>query len=122
MDASLEYVENVDSYQDKSRQYVLARLDKIKYFAKIYQKKVEAASKARILINKSISDMSANSLANISLAIEAVSPFLDLFPKMKFPQNSGKEESIVIVAEKLIRDYNDQNELKFSPSTVEAMS
>ena len=122
VDASLEHVENVDSYQDKSRQYVLARLDKIEYFAKINQKKEEAASKARNLINKSISDMSANSLSNISLAIEAVSSFLDLFPKMKFPQNSGKEESIVIVAEKLIRDYNEQIELKFSPSTIEAMS
>ena len=57
VDASLEHVENVDSYQDKSRQYVLARLDKIEYFAKINQKKEEAASKARNLINKSISDM-----------------------------------------------------------------
>ena len=122
VDASLEYVENVDSYQDKSRQYVLARLDKVKYFAKINQKKEEAASKARNLINKSISDMSANSLSNISLAIEAVSPFLDLFPKMQDTQNPGKEESIVIVAEKLIREYNEQIELKFSPSTIEAMS
>ena len=122
VDASLEHVENVDSYQDKSRQYVLARLDKIEYFAKINQKKEEAASKARNLINKSISDMSANSLSNISLAIEAVSSFLDLFPKMQDTQNQGKEESIVIVAEKLIRDYNEQIELKFSPSTIEAMS
>ena len=38
VDASLEHVENVDSYQDKKRQYVLSRLDKVKY-AEINQKK-----------------------------------------------------------------------------------
>ena len=38
VDASLEFVENVDSYRDKKRQYVLARLDKNQYFDKIKQK------------------------------------------------------------------------------------
>ena len=38
VDASLEYVENLDSYQDKHRQYVLARLDKNRYYLKIKRK------------------------------------------------------------------------------------
>ena len=39
VDASLEYVENIDSYRDKKRQYVLARLDKNQYFDKIKRKR-----------------------------------------------------------------------------------
>ena len=122
VDASLEYVENVDSYQDESKQYVLARLDKVKYFDKINQTKKEAISKARNLINNSIKDMSANSLSNISLAIETVSPFLDLFPKMLDPRNQTKEELVTIIAERLIREYNDNIVLQFTPSYLESMS
>ena len=122
VDASLEYVENIDSYQDETKQYVLARLDKVKYFDKINQTKKEAISKARNLINNSTKDMSANSLSNISLAIETVSPFLDLFPTMLDPVSQDKEELVTVIAERLIREYNDNIVLQFTPSSLESMS
>ena len=122
VNANLDYIEYVDTYQDNKYQYTLSRLNKEKYYQQLNMKKEIAATKAKNLIDKSINEMSANSLSNISLAIEAVTPYLDLFPKMKSPTKPGNEESIIIVAEKLIRDYNDQIELKFSPSTIEAMS
>ena len=48
--------------------------------------------------------MSANSLSNISLAIETVSPFLDLFPTMLDPTSQNKEELVnsLANAEKLL--------------------
>ena len=33
-----------------------------------------------------------------------------------------KQELIIIVAEKAIRDYNENIQLRFSPSSIEAMS
>ena len=47
VDASLEFVENVDSYRDKKRQYVLARLDKNQYFDKIKRKKMKLNKKLK---------------------------------------------------------------------------
>jgi hypothetical protein len=122
VDASLEYVENIDSYQDKNRQYVLARLDKNKYFAKINNKKEEALLKANNLLKQSIGDMSGNSLSNISLAIEAINPFTDLFPMLSDPFNNGEEGNAIVVAEKMIRKYNEDVELTFSPKSIDAMT
>jgi hypothetical protein len=122
VDASLEYVENFDSFQGGSRQYVLARLNKSKYFEKINRKKEEAASKAVNLIDKSVSEMSANSLSNVSLAIETITPYLDLFPKMNDIFEKKEEELIIIVAEKIIRNYNENIRLVFNPKSIKAMS
>ena len=120
VDASLEYVENVDSYRDSKRQYVLARLDKNQYFDKIKRKKDEAKQKAEGLINKSINQMTSNSLSNISLAMESIHPYVDLFPKIDDPYTNGKRENIMVIAEKMIRKYNDDIELSFTPSKVSA--
>ena len=122
VDASLEYVENVDSYQDNKRQYVLARLDKSRYFSKIQRKKDEALSKAENLLNQSFGDMSSNSLSNISLAIEAINPFIDLFPMLGDPFSKGQKNNAILVAEKMIRKYNEDIELTFSPSSVGVMT
>lgn len=122
VDASLEYVENFDSYQGGNRQYVLARLNKPKYFEKINRKKEEAASKAVNLIDKSVNEMSANSLSNVSLAIETITPYLDLFPKMNDIFEKKEEELIIIVAEKIIRNYNENIRLVFTPESIKAMS
>ena len=122
VDASLEYVENVDSYQDNKRQYVLARLDKSRYFSKIQRKKDEALSKAENLLNQSLGDMSSNSLSNISLAIEAINPFIDLFPLLEDPFSNSQKDNAILVAEKMIRKYNEDIELTFSPLSVGVMT
>ena len=120
VDASLEYVENIDSYRDKKRQYVLARLDKNQYFDKIKRKKDEAKQKAEGLINKSIHQMTSNSLSNISLAMESIQPYVDLFPKIDDPYTNGKRENVMVITEKMIRKYNDDLELSFTPSKLSA--
>ena len=122
VDASLEYVENLDSYQDKHRQYVLARLDKNRYYLKIKRKKEEAISKAEHLLTQSFVDMSSSSLSNISLAIETINPFIDLFPMLSDPYSNGKKVNAIIVAEKMIRKYNEDLELQFSPTSIDAMA
>ena len=122
VDASLEYVENLDSYQDKHRQYVLARLDKNRYYLKIKRKKEEAISKAENLLNQSFVDMSSSSLSNLSLAIETINPFIDLFPMLSDPYSNGRKVNAIIVAEKMIRKYNEDLELQFSPTSIDAMA
>ena len=122
VDASLEYVENVDSYQDENRQYVLARLDKNRYYLKIKRKKEEAISKAENLLTQSLDEMSTNSLSNISLAIEAINPFIDLFPMLCDPYNNGENDNAIVVAEKMVRIYNEDIELKFSPPSIDVMA
>ena len=90
METSLYYVEVSDSYQDSKIQYILAKLDKQKYFDNLERKKREAETIASDLVLKSTGGISANAFTNLALALETISPFIDLYPEMEFPTGSGK--------------------------------
>ncbi|MDG1224281.1 MAG: hypothetical protein P8O00_06850, partial [Candidatus Marinimicrobia bacterium] len=92
------------------------------YYLKIKRKKEEAISKAEHLLTQSFVNMSSSSLSNISLAIETINPFIDLFPMLSDPYSNGKKVNAIIVAEKMIRKYNEDLELQFSPTSIDAMA
>ena len=118
--ANLDYIEYVDTYQGNRYHYTLSRLNKEKYYQQLNMKKGIAATKAKNLIDMSINEMSANSLSNISIAIESIFPFLDYFPKIQNPLKNGEEEFVMNVAEQMVRMYNDDLEVSFSPKIVNA--
>ena len=64
--------------------------------------------------------MTSNSLSNISLSMESIYPYIDLFPKIEDPYENGKRENVMVIAEKMIRKYNDDVELSFTPAKISA--
>ena len=121
VETSLDYVEVSDSYQDSQSQYILAKLDKQKYFDNLERKKREAETIASDLVFKSTGGISANVFTNLALALETVSPFIDLYPEMEFPAGSGKMESISSIVAGILRDYNDRILIRFDPSSLQTI-
>ena len=48
--------------------------------------------------------------------MESIHPYIDLFPKIEDPYKNGKRENVMVIAEKMIRKYNDDLELSFTPA------
>ena len=121
VETSLDYVEVSDSYQDPQSQYVLAKLDKQQYFDNLERGKKEAETVSSNLVLKSMGGVSANAFINLALALETVSPFIDLYPEMEFPAGSGKIESISSIVAGILRDYNDRIQIRFDPSSLQTI-
>ena len=121
VETSLDYVEVSDSYQDPQSQYVLAKLDKQQYFDNLEREKKEAETVSSNLVLKSMGGVSANAFINLALALETVSPFIDLYPEMEFPAGSGEIESISSIVAGILRDYNDRIQIRFDPSSLQTI-
>ena len=121
VETSLDYVEVSDSYQDSQSQYVLAKLDKQQYFDNLEREKKEAETVSSNLVLKSMGGVSANAFINLALALETVSPFIDLYPEMEFPAGSGEIESISSIVAGILRDYNDRIQIRFNPSSLQTI-
>ena len=121
VEASLDYVEVSDSYQDTQGQYVLAKLDKQQYFDKLAREKQEAEIIAGDLILKSIAGVSAMAFTNLALALETVSSYLDLSPQMEYPAGSGQMKSISSIVAKIMRDYNNRIQVRFNPTSLQTI-
>ena len=121
VEASLDYAEISDSYKDKRRQYVLAKLDKQQYFANLERKKQEAEKVAGDLIIRSMAGVSAAAFTNLTLALETVSPYLDLAPQMEYPAGSGQMENISPVISKILREYNNRIQVRFDPVSLQTI-
>ena len=118
INTNLRNIEYIDEYEKKGRYYISARLNKQNYLREVEQKKTEALNKTEELLINSIKSISTNSLSNISIAIESIFPFLDYFPKIQNPLKNGDEEYVMNIAEQMVRMYNDDLEVSFSPKTV----
>ena len=121
VETSLDYVEVSDSYQDSQSQYILAKLDKQQYFDNLERGKKEAETVSSNLVLKSTGGVSANAFTNLALALETVSPFIDLYPEMEFPAGSGEIESISSIVAGILRDYNDRIQIRFDPSSLQTI-
>ena len=121
VETSLDYVEVSDSYQDANSQYILAKLNKQQYFDNLERKKKEAETIASDMILKATDGVSAIAFTNLALALETISPFIDLYPEMEFPAGSGKLESISSIVARILRDYNNRIQIRFDPNSLQTI-
>lgn len=118
VDANLEFIEYLESFRTSDSYYILVRLDKEQYFAKLKAEKHRAENIASDLVHSKSQNLSINYLSNLVSAIEIVMPFLDQSLMMEYPIGSGESVEIYRVATQLLRNFNHRIELKFEPEIL----
>ena len=118
VNASLDFVDYVDSYRSSKMYYVLARLNKKRYFENLAREKRQAEEIAGDLIRSAAQELTGTTFANLTLAIETVSPYLDQSPSMEYPFESGESQTIYRVAAKMLRNFNDRIDLRPEPEVM----
>ena len=119
VEVSLDFIEYLDSYITSDGQYhVVAKLSREKYFKKLAVELQKAEIRSANLIESAISDINGSSFKKLSQAMDEIDPYLDLNPKMIFPQGSGKKEAIYDIISKLIYDYNNRIKIVADPKKI----
>ena len=90
VDNKLLNIEIVDSYENKNRYYLLAKLSQTKYYEAIEKLRRNAVKTALGLLEKSESEFNIQSFTYLSEAMNEISPYMDIPIEEEYPVGSGK--------------------------------
>ena len=90
VDNKLLNIEIVDSYENKNRYYLLAKLSQTKYYEAIEKQRRNAVKTALGLLDKSESEFNIQSFTYLSEAMNEIIPYMDIPIEEEYPVGSGK--------------------------------
>ena len=90
VDNKLLNIEIVDSYENKNRYYLLAKLSQTKYYEAIEKQRRNAVKTAIGLLDKSESEFNIQSFTYLSEAMNEIIPYMDIPIEEEYPVGSGK--------------------------------
>jgi len=90
VDNNLPNIEIVDSYESKTRYYLLARLSQSIYYETIEKKRRNAVKTALGLLDKAESEFNIQAFSLLSEAMNEIAPYIDVPIQEEYPRGSGK--------------------------------
>jgi len=87
---NLPNIEIMDSYESKSRYFVLARLSQSTYYETIERKRQNAVKTVLGLLEKAESGFTAQSFTFLNEAMLEIAPYMDVPIQEEYPKGSGK--------------------------------
>ena len=90
VDNKLLNIEIVDSYENKNRYYLLAKLSQTKYYKAIEKQRRNAVKTTLGLLDKSESEFNIQSFTYLSEAMNEIIPYMDIPIEEEYPVGSGK--------------------------------
>jgi len=90
VDNNLPNIEIVDSYENKNRYYVLARLSQRIYYETIEKKRRNAVKTALGLLDKAESEFNIAAFSFLSEGMNEIAPYMDIPIQEEYPVGSGK--------------------------------
>ena len=116
---NLGNIEYKDSFLDHGKQYILAVLNKEKYFAEIERKSLDANNVAKNVLYEIEESFSIKTISNLNFAFKSIEPYLDLDLKIEYPKGSNDFLSTSSLIVKKLRRLNSQINIQFKPDILQ---
>ena len=112
-------IEYRDSFLDEDHQYILAVLNKEKYFEEIKHKASDANNIAKNVLYETSENFSIKAVSNLNFAFKSIESYLDLDLKIEYPKGSDKYFSTSSLIVKKLRQLNSQIDIEFKPEILQ---
>ena len=119
VDNNLSNIEIIDTYENKNRYYLLARLFQTKYYETIEKKRRNAVKSTLGLIEKAESAFNIQAFRLLGEAMNEISPYMDVPIEEEYPSGSGEIINLYSYIKLLANNYINRLYLILKQENVE---